>query len=366
MPLVDYKVLTPFLSHHPSPQQSPPRKASTRSYTEYDAVRIAFGTKVFFSVCKIALNDEGMLELSFKETQRDTTRNGRGASQTETGSEEHQMLLFDLANDLREVKYYIAGDSSDTEEASAKASDDSTETMSFLAMKVEVPKSSSNRYANHYRPTGREISKCFILVEFRSDAEFTELLQRVGEIDSLSPYFDKDARLTARNTAERYCQPFIKDSKNETRISRNSIESPTSRKKQGFLAGKKEEDILLVYPFEGDKQLMEKTAEGLNEASGGGPYDTDYNSERAVVEAMEIDTTDPEVSDAGKASTRGKEKRQAELETNNQGRGHFLTLRVEEYERLEPGVYLNDTLVDFWMKWYVPLARVSVNATVDA
>jgi hypothetical protein len=299
-----------------------------------------------------------MLELSFKETQRDTTRrNRRGASQKEKGSEEYQALSFDLANDLREVKYYIAGDSSDTEEACAKASDDSTEMMSFLAMKVELPKSSNNRYPNHYKPTGRDISKCFILVEFRSDAEFTELLQRVGNIDSLSPYFDKDAQLTTPNTAERYCQPFMKDSKNETRISRNSIESPTSRKKQGFLAGKKEEDILLVYPFDGDKQLMEKTAEELNEASGGGPYDTDYNSERAVVGAMEIDTTDPEVSDAGKASSGGSDKGEAEPETKTLGRAHFLTVRVEDYERLEPGEFLNDTLIDFWMQWYVPRAH---------
>lgn len=295
------------------------------------------------------------MELSFKQTQRNIPRNRRGASHTDKGSEEPQTVKFDLANDLREVKYYIAGDTSDTEEASVKSSDDLPESMSFLAMKVDVSKSSNFRYPNHYKPNGREIPKCFILVEFRSDTEFTELLQIVGTINSLSPYFDKQAQLTTK-TAERYCQPFIKDSKNEARMSRNSIESPTSRKKQGFLAGKKEDDILLVYPFDGDEKLIEKAAEGLNEASEGGPYNTDSRSERVVVEAMEIDNTDPELPDTGKALSGGSDKGEAELEIKTRGRAHFLTVRVEDYERLEPGEFLNDTLIDFWMQWYVPRA----------
>jgi Ulp1 family protease len=306
------------------------------------------------------LNDKAVLELSFKQTQRNMTRNRRGAAQKEKGSQEYQTIKFDLANDLREVKYYIAGDTSDNEEASVKSSDELTESMSFLAMKVEISKSSNFRYPNHYKPNARDDSKGFILVEFRSDTDFTELLQRVETINSLCPYFDKDAQLTTK-TADRYCQPFIKDSKNETRMSRNSIESPMSRNKEGFLAGKKEEDILLVYPFDGDKELIEKTAEGLNEASRGGPCNADSSLERVAVEAMEIDTTDLEVSDAGKALSEGSDKGEVEAETKNRGRAHFLTVRVEDYERLEPGEFLNDTLIDFWMQWYVPRAH-PVNA----
>jgi hypothetical protein len=52
----------------------------------------------------------------------------------------------------------------------------------------------------------------------------------------------------------------MKDSNNERTMSRNSMGSPTSRSKQGFLAGRKEEDILLVYPFDGDDELIEKCA----------------------------------------------------------------------------------------------------------
>jgi hypothetical protein len=85
--------------------------------------------------------------------------------------------------------------------------------------------------------------------------------------------------------------------------------SPTSRSKQGFLPGRKEEDILLVYPFDGGDGLIEKCAKGLNEASSrGGQYNADSSSEKVVVKAMEIDNTDLEVSDKGKASSGGSDK----------------------------------------------------------
>ena len=32
--------------------------------------------------------------------------------------------------------------------------------------------------------------------------------------------------------------------------------------------------------------------------------------------------------------------------------GHFVTITVEDYDRLDPGEWLNDSLVDFWMQWY--------------
>ena len=32
-------------------------------------------------------------------------------------------------------------------------------------------------------------------------------------------------------------------------------------------------------------------------------------------------------------------------------RKHFLTIRVEDYNRLDPEEWLNDSLVDLWMQW---------------
>jgi hypothetical protein len=229
---------------------------------QYGANRIAFGTKVFFSDCKMLSDDEGMMELSFGQEHT------RGVWQKEN-------IKFDLANDLSEVKYYIAGDTSDNEEASVKPFDERTESMSFLAMKIDISKSS--RHPNHYTPNVNHCSpnarhdsnsKGYILIEFRSDTEFTELLQLVETIKILRPYFDKQAQLTAK-TADHYCQPFIMDSKKETKMSCDGLESPKSRKKRGFLAGRKKDFILLVYPFDADKELIEKTAVLLPPGSTG-------------------------------------------------------------------------------------------------
>jgi hypothetical protein len=257
-----------------------------------------------------------------------------------------ESIKLDLANDLREVKYYIAGDTGDNEAASVKSSDERTASMSFLAVKVEFSKSSGSSYPAHYIPNGPNLP---ILVEFRSDTECTELLQMMEGLSSLRPYFDKQARLSSK-AAEIYCKPFI-DSNAERTMGRNSIGSPTSRNTQGFLAGRKEEDILIEYPFAGDDELIEKCAKGLNEASRGGSCHPNFSSEKEVAE--EFDSSDLVVSDEEKALSRGSDKGEAELETKTLGPAHLLTVRVEDYGRLEPGEYLNDTLIDFWMRWYV-------------
>jgi hypothetical protein len=232
------------------------------------------------------------------------------------GAWQKENIKLDLANELHEFKYYIAGETGDNEEASVKSSDEPTAIMSFLAMKVDISESSSFRYPNHDIPNGHNLPEGYILVEFRSDTEFTELLQIMKGLSSLRPYFDKQARLTTK-TAESYCKPFNMDSNNGRRtMSRNGIGSPTSRSEQGFLSGRKEEDILLVYPFDGDDELIEKCAKGLNEASRGGPYNPDFSSEKVVVEAMEIDNTDLEASDEGKASSGSSDKGEAEPKAN--------------------------------------------------
>jgi Ulp1 family protease len=33
------------------------------------------------------------------------------------------------------------------------------------------------------------------------------------------------------------------------------------------------------------------------------------------------------------------------------GKSHFLTLIKEDQDQLQPGKYLNDTIVEFWMQW---------------
>jgi Ulp1 family protease len=48
-----------------------------------------------------------------------------------------------------------------------------------------------------------------------------------------------------------------------------------------------------------------------------------------------------------------KRKKKSEDATTStvQQRAHFVAIRVEDYERLDPGKWLNDLMVDFWMQW---------------
>ena len=119
-------------------------------------------------------------------------------------------------------------------------------------------------------------------------------------------------------------------------------------KRSSFIAGRPEEAILLVYPFAGDPILMDKAAEGLNEASGQ-PLEPRGIDEMAVLEQKSSRLTlqsNSGSSDSDDAEAKTKDSKA-------KARQHYVTIRVEDYERLEPQEWLNDSLVDFWMQWYV-------------
>ena len=116
-----------------------------------------------------------------------------------------------------------------------------------------------------------------------------------------------------------YCDTAI--SSQETprinrRYRRDNKTQQTILKEDPFVAGRKDDEILIVYPFEWDKNEIEATASDLNELSYKGTYDNQVTTEI----------------------------------TTRVGRLNA-TIRVEDYEKLEAGVWLNDTLVDFWMQW---------------
>jgi hypothetical protein len=284
---------------------------------QYVAFRIALGVKVFCSGCKALLNNTGLLELSFLPTQVDSA----------SGLSPREKIKIDLSKEVKEFKYYIAGGSRQNEEASLKSSQDPTQRMSFLAMRVDLSMSSNSSYAEHYQPSAGDPSNSFILVVFGCETEFRELLQVFQRMYSLHSFFCDQAELTME-TVDSLNSVFGEEAvltiENETTTSGNMIASPASRKKEGFLAGKNDADILLSYPFDGDQDAIEKAAEGLKEAMSGGRFKDGSSSKRVLVESMKT-----------------------------LGRRHFTTVRVEDYQLLEPTVYLNDALIDFWMKWYV-------------
>ncbi len=126
---------------------------------QYVAFRIALGVKVFCSGCKALLNNTGLLELSFLPTQVDSA----------SGLSPREKIKIDLSKEVKEFKYYVAGSSCQNEEASLKSSQDPTQRMSFLAMRVDLSMSSNSSYAEHYQPSAGDPSNSFILVVFGCD-----------------------------------------------------------------------------------------------------------------------------------------------------------------------------------------------------
>jgi Ulp1 family protease len=70
----------------------------------------------------------------------------------------------------------------------------------------------------------------------------------------------------------------------------------------------------------------------------------------AETPVAESDTDDP---DDANAEENEVDRNPDSSDTSS--RTHYLTIREDDRERLQPGQFLNDTLVDFWMSWCVCL-----------
>ena len=99
-----------------------------------------------------------------------------------------------------------------------------------------------------------------------------------------------------------------------------------------FLNGRKEEEVILAYPF-GDPELVEVAAEGLPRCS------------RLVPEAAsgETNTEDNESSADDDEAT----SEEADVRPNER----YKTIIAKDIKRLCAETWLNDSLIDFWMKW---------------
>jgi Ulp1 protease family, C-terminal catalytic domain len=108
----------------------------------------------------------------------------------------------------------------------------------------------------------------------------------------------------------------------KVRKTRNS--GTPSKKKNPFSSGKAKDDILFVYPFGEERSKIEEAAQGL-----------------------EIFSAKPH----GNENAEGTASSTSSNSVGFRQRSHFITIRIEDYDRLESEVWLNDSLVDFFMLW---------------
>lgn len=291
--------------------------------------RIGVGKLVSSSGCRLTFNPSlEELTLSF---QRRPKRNTRSLFSSERKIEtahfrlsEDSLKAFKL---FRKAEIYTDEDSAD---------------FNFVAIQID-PKSNENNldtYPNHYKPYREASLKTqYIVLEFRTDDDFEDFC-KVMET-TLANIFPPG--IIEHNETDLFAQALIDDSR-KVASSRIAQENHSE-----FVQGRDSEAVLLVYPFAGDPKQIEAAAQGLQEPSGKLSTKSGYISDSSDDEQ---DTIDQDIS--GKPMPSSKDFNEEKAVAKVKVRQHYVTIRVKDYERLHPEEWLNDSLVDFWMQWYVP------------
>jgi Ulp1 protease family, C-terminal catalytic domain len=311
------------------------------SENSYDAVRIAVNGTMYTSECSVSLKDDSVLWLSCQEVEpaRKTrsTRNTNNRTRRSSG--------YDLNRDdaVQELKYFLVDDTDGAIDVDGDDDAFDQDHLSFLFLKLNkacaVPDKPSSPGTHD------------ILIEFRSDSDITELLKVVGGVGSMAAFTNDGAKLNVAQ-AKNYGKVLLEHSQTET-ARRSTIGKADKNSK--FLQDKDENDILLVYPIAGgDPVEIDAAADGLNELrgpTGGGDDDGVVPSAPGAADAaatsLETSGSDDGTSDAT-WSAAAQVTAPTALKT---GRTHNVAIQVGDYMRLEPEEYLNDSLIDFWMRW---------------
>ena len=152
------------------------------------------------------------------------------------------------------------------------------------------------------------------------------MLEQMRRHPFLGMWCSKDSEIEFFEV-DRYMIALIEDSRKE-RTERMRI---ARRTRSG--GNKKRDDadnkLLLVYPFDIEDSVLSAAASGLKELGG-----DLLGLDRSVV-GVRGQLGESNIADGTKKPTRT----------------HYVTIREDDKERLCPGQFLNDTLVDFWKRW---------------
>eukprot|EP00970_Alexandrium_tamarense_P017779 scaffold11237_cov115-Alexandrium_tamarense.AAC.1 len=98
-----------------------------------------------------------------------------------------------------------------------------------------------------------------------------------------------------------------------------------------------ENKLLLVYPFKGaDEEMLVEASTGMKELSG---------NRLGVKDEMDVEEVEATANDSS-----DQNNDEATVEVKDWARAHYVTILQVAYNRLEPGQFLDDSLVDFWMR----------------
>lgn len=293
--------------------------------------RIAIGKKVAFAECHVTFDpNRSELYLKWKNTKTRKTRSDDGQ-----GTATMELCLRD--GSLQKIAVYktppVPAASNGNGDTGGENSDQEISTNntynnyaidhlgSFLAMEFKPTQQNRlDKYSKLYKPDHEETRFRYIVLEFRDRDDLRLFADRCREklLVRRVSYEELDPK-----TCANYAQSLLDNFHSEKRL----------QQRNKFVEGRALDHTLLVYPFAGDAQEMESATQGLTEAAGS----------LEVVEKKRSASMESSFSSSDDDQGEGKTRKRA----------HFVTINVEDYDRLEPGEWLNDSLVDLWMQWYV-------------
>ena len=281
-----------------------------RLKVELELTRMAIGKKVCYAECHATLDPATMvLELRYKMTGARTTR-----TRTDDRNSFSTLRLTLRDGTLRKIILYegVAAQQSD---AIVDTDDEIDQVGPLVVLHIDpTVENGLDQYRRHLDPN-HDTNKAmrYLVLELREKDD----LRRIMGLLSRLP--EKVMRIDGTpENVQAYAISLLNNKRSRSRAT----------KRNAFLDGRPSDYALLVYPFTGDPTEMEGAADGLTEAAG-------TRTAGATIASPVC----------------GEEDQEGEGKSRH--RAHFVTITVDDYDRLQPGEWLNDSLVDLWMQWYV-------------
>lgn len=266
---------------------------------------------------------------------------------------------------IKEMYYFLADkndDESDLDDSTHAEFSSGSDAMSFLAMRIEPnERNNLDKFSSAYLQSTDGIKKKdlelkkYIVVELRSDVEFeTNMLQDLRKNQILGAFLDEESQLKKRQ-AKKYIGSLLEDDRKDRQSRAASSRKPKTRsatRNADAKAASEDNKTMLVYPFQAEAQVFDDACKNLTEV--GGKVITGRSEDDGTNQwdnPQEEQPSSAAASETGAATSDDDAAASTAASAAPSGRTHYLTIRNEDMDRLEPGEFLNDTLIDFFMRW---------------
>ena len=230
-------------------------------------------------------------------------------------------------DDVYYIKYHIDIDANPDQKENAEENDKKLESSSSSLPNIlifQIIPNVENKlvmYPNQYKPEDSTFNKKYIIVEFQSSDKLIRLLDLLKKIEEFKKLVE-DGGLTVE---ERRHFISLLSTDGNSPAGRNTRSSA----RKSYLKSVKSDQVLLSFPFEATYDELDHAASGLAEANC--KFSNGHDCAHLIKSSENFDGT----------------------QTFNNVWKHSHIIRGEDYNRLQPEEYLNDSLIDLWMTWYV-------------